>query len=74
MLNSKVPPVPVTLPMEMEPLVSMHPVQVLLTMDSEPEGCDGGMHTPGLVVPTKVVKLLQPLVPLTLAIMLIGLD
>ena len=30
MLNSKVPPVPVTLPMEMEPLVSMHPVQITI--------------------------------------------
>lgn len=73
-LNSNVPPLPVTLPMAIDPLVSMHPEQVLLTIANEPEGGEGGIHTPGLVLPTNVGRLLQPLVPNTLAIMLMGKD
>ena len=67
MLNCSVPPLPVTVPREMEPPLSVQFVQVLLAIVSVPDGADGVVQLPGEVVPTSVLALLQPPVESTLA-------
>ena len=73
MVYSIVPPVPVTLPMVILPGESTQLVQVLFTIDRLPDGGAGGIQVPGIVEPTKVVKLLQPLLANTLATINIGM-
>ena len=67
---SNVPPEPLTLPIDIEPPLTVQLLQVLLVMASVPVGAEGApVQVPGVVVPTLVVVLRQPLVANTLAIM-----
>lgn len=63
---STVPPLPETLPREILPGVSTQLVHELLTIARLPVGGAGGIQVPGIVEPTKEVKLLQPLLAKTL--------
>jgi len=55
-LNCSVPPLPVTVPKEMEPPLSVQFVQVLLAIVSVPDGADGVVFTVSVTV---LLKLLQ---------------
>ena len=72
-LYSMVPPLPETVPKEILPVVSMQFTHALLTMFKEPVGGAGGIHVAGEVTPTNELLLLQPLVPRTVAKIVIGL-
>ena len=62
-----VPPVPLTVPMAMLPPLTVQLLQLLLTMVNAPVGAAGVVQVPGLVTPTWVELLRQPLVASTLA-------
>ena len=63
-----VPPVPLTVPIAIEPPPDTQFVQVLLIMVSAPVGAGGAVvQVPGTVVPTRVLVLRHPFVPNTLA-------
>jgi len=64
----KVPPEPLTVPIDIEPPPKIQFVQVLFTMASAPVGADGVTQAPGTVVPTRVLVLRHPSVPKTLAL------
>jgi hypothetical protein len=66
-LNCNVPPLPLNVPREIEPPLTVQFVQVLLVMDSVPAGTDGVVQLPGEVLPTRVMLLLQPFTESTLA-------
>jgi hypothetical protein len=68
-LNCNVPPLPLTVPREIEPPLTMQFVQVLLIIASVPVGAGGVVQVPGTVVPTVVLPLRHPPGPSTLAIM-----
>jgi hypothetical protein len=68
-LNCNVPPLPVTVPSDIEPPLTVQFVHVLLVMARIPVGADGVVQVPGNVVPTVVLPLRQPPGPSTLAIM-----
>jgi len=61
------PPVPLSIPMAMLPPLTVQLLQVLLTMANAPVGAAGVAQTPGLVAPTWVELLRQPLAASTLA-------
>jgi len=63
----RVPPVPLTVPIAIDPPPSTQFVQVLLTIASVPVGAEGVTHVPGTVVPTTTPVLRHPFVPSTLA-------
>lgn len=67
MLNSNVPPLPVTAPMDMLPGTTVQFTQLLLIIDKVPVGGGGVLHTEGMVNPTETVLLLHPLAAKTLA-------
>ena len=63
-----VPPVPLTVPIAIEPPLDTQFVHVLLIMVSAPVGAGGAVvQVPGTVVPTWVLVLRHPFVPNTLA-------
>ena len=66
-LYSKVPPLPVTVPMAMDPPTTEHAVQVLFTILKLPVGGAGGVQAAGAVTPTGVLLLLHPFDANTLA-------
>ncbi|MDV7389813.1 hypothetical protein RZS08_00610, partial [Arthrospira platensis SPKY1] len=55
------------MPIAMLPPPTMQPVQLLLVMDKSPVGAAGVVHSPGVVTPTSVLLLRQPLAANTLA-------
>jgi len=59
--------VPLTVPIDIVPPLTVQFAQVLFTMASVPDGADGVVQVPGTVVPTRVVLLLQPFADSTLA-------
>lgn len=65
--NSRVPPVPETVPMAILPPLNIQLTQVLLVMARLPIGGGGVTQTVGLVIPTIVMLLLHPLDDNTLA-------
>lgn len=65
--NSRVPPLPETVPRPMLPPLNIQLTQVLLVIARLPIGGKGVTQTPGLVMPTIVMLLLQPLADKTLA-------
>ena len=62
-----VPPVPLTLPMAIDPPLTAQFTQLLLVIESVPVGADGMEQVPGAVVPTRILVLRHPFVPNTLA-------
>jgi hypothetical protein len=64
---SSVPPVPLTVPMAMLPPETVQLLQLLLVMANAPVGAAGVVQVPGLVTPTCVELLRQPLAARTLA-------
>jgi hypothetical protein len=66
-LNCNVPPLPVTVPSDIEPPLTVQFVHVLFTIASVPAGADGVAQFPGEVLPTMVMSLLQPFDESTLA-------
>ena len=57
---SNVPPEPLTLPIDIEPPLTVQLLQVLLVMASVPVGAEGVVQVPATVVPTVVAALRQP--------------
>jgi len=66
-LNCNVPPLPLTVPRDIEPPLTVQLVQALLVIASVPVGADGVVQFPGEVLPTMVMSLLQPFDESTLA-------
>ena len=66
-LYCMVPPLPLTLPVDIDPPLTVQFVQVLFTIVSVPVGADGVEQLPGKVVPTSVLLLRHPLADRTLA-------
>ena len=66
-LNCNVPPLPLTVPIEIEPPLTAQLVHVLFTIARLPVGAEGVVHVPGEVVPTRVLLLQQPFEESTLA-------
>ena len=64
---SNVPPEPLTEPMAMLPPLTVQALQVLLVMANVPIGASGVVQVPGIVSPTRVELLRQPLADKTLA-------